>query len=188
MTKARPTIAEVARRAGVSPATVSRVLNGTARVSPEKVRAVLQAVEELGYAPSPLAQGLATGRSYAVGILLSDFASPFFGPILEALTLELEATPYRPIAVPGHWSLVRELEALEFLKAHRVEALVLLGTALDGEALGELGIPVLAFGQRVEGPKAWSLCLDNQQAAYEATRYLIDRGHTRIVHIKHVHV
>ena len=81
MTKARPTIAEVARRAGVSPATVSRVLNGTARVSPEKVRAVLQAVEELGYAPSPLAQGLATGRSYAVGILLSDFASPFFGPI-----------------------------------------------------------------------------------------------------------
>lgn len=78
---------------------------------------------------------------------------------------------------------MRELEALEFLKAHRVEALVLLGTALDGEALGELGIPVLAFGQRVEGPKAWSLCLDNQQAAYEATRYLIDRGHTRIVHI-----
>ncbi len=119
MTRTRPTIEEVARRAGVSPATVSRVLNGTARVSPEKVRAVLQAVEELGYAPSPLAQGLATGRSYAVGILISDFASPFFGPILEALTLELETTPYRPIAVPGHWSPVRELEALEFLKAHR---------------------------------------------------------------------
>ena len=52
---------------------------------------MLQAVEELGYAPSPLAQGLATGRSYAVGILLSDFASPFFGPILEALTRELLA-------------------------------------------------------------------------------------------------
>ncbi len=183
MTRTRPTIEEVARRAGVSPATVSRVLNGTARVSPEKVRAVLQAVEELGYAPSPLAQGLATGRSYAVGILISDFASPFFGPILEALTLELETTPYRPIAVPGHWSPVRELEALEFLKAHRVEALALLGTALGGEALRDLGIPVLAFGQRVEGPRAWSLLLDNQKAAYEATRYLLRRGHTRIVHI-----
>ncbi|WP_347241972.1 LacI family DNA-binding transcriptional regulator [Thermus sp.] len=183
MPEARPTINEVARRAGVSPATVSRVLNGTARVSQEKVRAVLQAVEELGYAPSPLAQGLATGRSYAIGILICDFASPFFGPILEALTLELEATPYRPIAVPGHWSLVRELEALEFLKAHRVEALVLLGTALGGEALADLGIPILAFGQRLEGPKAWSLYLDNQKAAYEATRYLLDRGHARILHI-----
>lgn len=105
MTKARPTIAEVARRAGVSPATVSRVLNGTARVSPEKVRAVLQAVEELGYAPSPLAQGLATGRSYAVGILLSDFASPFFGPILGPSPWSWRPPPTAPSPCPatGAW-------------------------------------------------------------------------------------
>ncbi|GAA5335187.1 MULTISPECIES: LacI family DNA-binding transcriptional regulator [Thermus] len=183
MTRTHPTIAEVARRAGVSPATVSRVLNGTARVSREKVRAVLQAIEELGYTPSPLAQSLAKGRSYAVGILLPDFGSPFYGPILEAITLELEATPFRPIAVPGHWSLVRELEALDFLRGHRVEAVVLLGTSLEESALKPLGVPVLAFGQALTGPQTWSLVLDNREAAYRATRYLLEKGHRHIAHI-----
>lgn len=174
---------EVARLAGVSPATVSRVLNGTARVSREKVRAVLAAVEALGYTPSPQAQGLAKGRSFAVGILLPDFSSPFYAPILEAITLALEPTPFRPIAVPGHWSLVRELEALAFLRGHQVEALILLGTSLEERALSGLGIPVLAFGQRLTGPGFWSLLLDNEEAAYRATRYLLDKGHRRIVHI-----
>ncbi|KHG64436.1 LacI family transcriptional regulator [Thermus sp. 2.9] len=183
MTRTHPTIAEVARRAGVSPATVSRVLNGTARVSQEKVRAVLRAIEELGYTPSPLAQSLAKGRSYAVGILLPDFGSPFYGPILEAITLELEPTPFRPIAVPGHWSLVRELEALDFLKGHRVEAIVLLGTSLEASALEPLGVPILAFGQRLLGPRTWSLVLNNREAAYRATRYLLEKGHRHIAHI-----
>ncbi|GAA5337923.1 LacI family DNA-binding transcriptional regulator [Thermus antranikianii] len=183
MVRSRPTIEEVARRAGVSPATVSRVLNGTARVSRDKVRAVLEAVEALGYTPSPQAQSLAKGRSYAVGIILPDFSSAFYGPILEAITLELESTPFRPIAVPGHWSLVRELEALDFLKGHRVEALLLLGTSLESSALKNLDMPVLAFGQPLEGPKVWSLVLDNRQAAYRATRYLLDKGHRKIAHI-----
>lgn len=183
MTHTYPTIAEVARRAGVSPATVSRVLNGTARVSREKLRAVMQAIEELGYTPSPLAQSLAKGRSYAVGILLPDFGSPFYGPILEAITLELEATPFRPIAVPGHWSLVRELEALDFLKGHRVEALVLLGTSLEESALKPLGVPILAFGQPLTGPGTWSLTLNNREAAYRATRYLLEKGHRQVAHI-----
>lgn len=183
MVKTHPTIVEVARRAGVSPATVSRVLNGTARVSREKVRAVLKAVEELGYVPSPLAQNLARGRSYAVGILLPDFASPFYGPILQAIALEMESSAFRPIAVSGHWSLTRELEALEFLKAHRVEALVLLGASLEGPVLEGLGIPVLAFGQPLEGDRIHSLYLDNLSAAYRATAYLIARGHEKVVHI-----
>lgn len=181
MVKLRPTIEEVARIAGVSPATVSRVLNGTARVTPEKRKAVLRAIETLGYRPSLAAQTLARGRSYAVGILVPDFSSPFYGPILEAITLELEATPFRPITVPGHWSLVRELEALEFLKNHQLEALLLLGTSLDEKAVKPLGVPVLAFGQVLEG--AWSLMVDNRRAAYQATRYLLELGHTRIAHI-----
>ncbi len=183
MSRPRPTIEEVARRAGVSPATVSRVLNGTARVSREKVRAVLQAVEDLGYTPSPTAQNLARGRSHAVGIILSDFASPFFSPILEIITLELEETPFRPIAVPGHWSLVRELEALDFLRKHQVEALLLLGTSLTTEALQNLGIPVIGFGHPLNGKQIWSLYLENREAAYRATQYLIAKGHRRIAHI-----
>jgi LacI family transcriptional regulator len=182
VTKTRPTIEEVARRAGVSPATVSRVLNGTARVSREKVRAVLEAVEALGYTPSPLAQSLARGRSYALGILLPDFESPFYGPILQALAHRLEATPFRPVAVPGHWSLARELEALDFLKAQRVEALILLGATVDGAPLEALGVPVVAFGERV-GERVFSLLLDNREAAYRATRYLLAKGHTRIAHV-----
>jgi len=183
MIEARPTIEEVARRAGVSPATVSRVLNGTARVSREKVKAVLEAIEALGYTPSPQARSLAKGRSYAVGILLPDLGSPFYGPILEAIALELEPTPFRPIAVPGHWSLVRELEALDFLKGHRIEALLLLGTSLDAGALKGLDTPVLSFGQPLDGEKAFALFLDNRKAAYQATRYLLAKGHREIVHI-----
>ncbi|WP_117236999.1 LacI family DNA-binding transcriptional regulator [Thermus sediminis] len=183
MTRSRPTIQEVARAAGVSPATVSRVLNGTARVSREKVRAVLRAVEELGYTPSPLAQSLATGRSYAVGILVPSLSSPFYGPILEAITQELLTSEYRPIAVPTHWSLIEELEALEFLRMHRVEALIVLGTRLDAKAFQRCGVPILAYGQPLEGHEAYTLEVNNLEAAHRATCYLLAKGHRQIVHI-----
>jgi LacI family transcriptional regulator len=183
MTRSRPTIQEVARAAGVSPATVSRVLNGTARVSREKVRAVLKAVEELGYTPSPLAQSLATGRSYAVGILVPSLSSPFYGPILEAITQELLPSEYRPIAVPTYWSLIEELEALEFLRMHRVEALIVLGTSMDTRAFQTCGVPILSFGQALEGERAYTLEVNNQEAAYRATRYLLAKGHRHIVHV-----
>jgi len=183
MTRSRPTIQEVARAAGVSPATVSRVLNGTARVSREKVRAVLKAVEELGYTPSPLAQSLATGRSYAVGILVPSLSSPFYGPILEAITQELLTSEYRPIAVPTYWSLIEELEALEFLRMHRVEALIVLGTSLDARAFQALDVPILSYGQALEGDRTYTLEVNNLEAAYHATRYLLSKGHRHIVHI-----
>lgn len=183
MNRSRPTITEVARLAGVSPATVSRVINGTARVSKEKAKVVLEAMEALGYSPNPQAQSLARGRSFSVGIILPDFSSPFFGPILEVITAEFEPTPFRFIPVPGHFSPIQEMEALEFLKAHRVEALVLLGTSLTPAVLSETGIPILSFAQPVEGARSWSLLLNNRQAAYHATRYLLEKGHRNIVHI-----
>src|SRR6266487_2249944 len=82
----RSTIIDVARDAGVSPATVSRVLNGAKPVSAEVSRRVRETVERLGYQPNPAAQGLLRGRSHAVGVVVPDLSNPYFAEVLKGVT------------------------------------------------------------------------------------------------------
>src|ERR687891_956139 len=84
---ARTTLRDVARLAGVHPATASRALNEETRslVNEETARRVLRAAEELGYQPNPIARGLKTNRSYTVGVLIPDLTNPLFPPILRGL-------------------------------------------------------------------------------------------------------
>ena len=94
------TLEMVASEAGVSPSTVSRILNGTARVRESKVRAVEAAISKLRFTPNPVARSLARGKSMTVGIVTQAFGSPFYG---EALTA-IDATKCRRISRAGaHW-------------------------------------------------------------------------------------
>ena len=76
---------DVARKAGVSPSTVSRILNGTAKVSDDKRQAVLAAIEQMNFAPNQMAQGLKRGRSMTIGIVVQDISSPFFDETLRGV-------------------------------------------------------------------------------------------------------
>jgi LacI family transcriptional regulator len=180
------TIHEVARRASVSPATVSRVLNGTVRVSEEKRQAVFEVIRQLEYTPSPFARNLSTGRSRAVGILVPDFGGAYYWPILAGIAEQLEQIDYLGIPGIGRWNTKRESEVIEFFTSQKVEALLILGAKTGSALYKNLRIPVVTLGGG-SGEGVYSLNLNHEQAGFTATKYLIDHGHRQIVHISSEH-
>ncbi|WP_026332407.1 LacI family DNA-binding transcriptional regulator [Deinococcus apachensis] len=179
------TLAEVARAAGVSASTVSRILNGTANVSAEKREAVERTLTRLNYRPNVLARGLASGRTMSVGVLTQDISSPFYGDTLRGLEQGLARSGYHPVVISGHWRAQEEMEAIDFLVSRRVDGMVVLGGVTPDERLREVAgqVPLVALGRCVPGLDAQCLRLDNHSGAYAATRHLIDLGHRAIAHI-----
>ncbi|HYO51412.1 LacI family DNA-binding transcriptional regulator [Archangium sp.] len=179
------TLEEVARRAGVSPSTVSRILNGTARVRESKRQAVERAIADLGYHPNVIARGLARGRSMSVGVITQDIASPFYNETLKGIEDSLAGPGYAPLFVSGHWNEAKEAECMALLVARRVDGVIVLtGMIDDATLLGyALRLPLVITGRNLRGPNLVSIQLDNEQAAFDATWHLIELGHTRIAHI-----
>ena len=179
------TLEEVARRAGVSPSTVSRILNGTARVRESKRRAVERAIAELQYQPNVIARGLARGHTMSVGVITQNIASPFYNETLKGIEDSLAKAGYSPLFVSGHGNVAKEVDRMALLIARRVEGIILLNAMMDDEALlkSSQRLPLVTTGHHLQGPRVTSIQLNNEQAAFEATWYLIELGHNRIAHI-----
>jgi len=179
------TVHEVARVAGVSAATVSRFLNGTARVSDEKRQAIESVIEELNYKPNVLAQNLKTGSSRTVGVLTQSLVSGYFSDALAGVDEALQGTGYAPLIVSGHWHAEEEAERIELLIARRVDGLVILSGNLKDAQILKLSqrVPIVAFGRELDGPRAYGFCLDNYLGACEAVEHLIFQGHRHIAFI-----
>ncbi|WP_027482524.1 LacI family DNA-binding transcriptional regulator [Deinococcus pimensis] len=179
------TLAQVARAAGVSASTVSRILNGTAQVSDEKRVAVERALSQLNYRPNVLARGLASGRTMSVGVVTQDISSPFYGDMLRGVEQGLSGSGYMPIFADGHWRAEEESAAIDVLLARKVDAMIVLGGSLPDEKMRSVAaaVPLVVFGRTVPGLEEQCLRLDNEKAAYELTRHLIEFGHRRIAHI-----
>ncbi len=182
----RVTIYQVAKAAGVSAATVSRALNG-GPVAPETQRRVLEAVRRLGYRPDRLAQGLATGKSRTVGVVIPDATGPLYGQMQRGLAEALAEAGFGYIATESRREPRREEALLDEMLSRKVEALVLVGSGLPPEALkARFGrLPPVVLVEREGGEAgAPTLQIDNEGAAYRATRHLIEAGHRRIAHIR----
>jgi LacI family transcriptional regulator len=181
----RVTIRDIANAAGVSPATVSRILNNTATVDPDKEKLVLQAIERLKYQPNTAAQGLVWGRSSTVGVLTQHLGSPFFGDMLRGVEMGLRASPYAPIFASSQWNMGEDMTALDILIRRQVDALIIIGGEIPAEELLELAerMPLIVVTRKIEGLENQCVCLDNFEGAYRATTYLIEMGHTAIAHI-----
>jgi LacI family transcriptional regulator len=179
------TLEMVAQQAGVSPSTVSRILNGTAVVSPEKQAAVDAAIKKLGFRPNPVARGLAGGRTMSIGVLTQTISSPFYGEALLGIEDKLEDAGYIPLFVSGHWTEVEERNAIDALMQRRVDGLIVLAGRLSNSALQAYAkqVPMVVVGRELRAPRLFSLCFDNREGAVLATQHLIDGGHTRIAFI-----
>ena len=179
------TILDIAREAGVSPSTVSRVLNGTVPVAPEKRDLVLSIAKKLRYHPNVIAQGLVRGRTAAIGVLTQSIASPFYGEILLGVEQGLAGSGYHLIITSGNWQTDAELAALDLLSARRVDALIVHAGVISDEDLQHAAeeLPLVVIGRSIEHIEDHCLRVDDFRAAYEATRYLIGLGHRRIAHI-----
>ena len=183
--KSKVNIARVAREAGVSTSTVSRILNGTAQVRPDKRHAVERVMSHLDYRPSVTARGLRRGRSMTIGVLTQDSSSPFFGEALVGIEQALDGSEYHAMTVSGHWREAREQEALDVILRRGVDALIVLGGQLGDEVLLRVArrLPLVAVGRSIDGLASHCLPLDNRHGQALAVRHLIDQGHRRIAYI-----
>lgn len=179
------TIMDIARHAGVSPSTVSRILNSTTPVAPKKQAAVMEAIERLGYRPNIVAQGLVRGRSSTIGVLTQNFDSPFYGEIMVGIEQGLQSTPYYPVFASGKWIASEELKALDLLIGRQVDAMIILGGQISDAQLRQVAEekPLVVVGRSVSGLEGHCLVVQNFEAGYKATSYLIEMGHINIAHI-----
>lgn len=179
------TLEQVARHAGVSPSTVSRILNGTAVVSDDKKQAVQDAIRTLGFVPNPVARGLAGGRTLSIGVVTQAIDSPFYGAALRGIEDTLGAAGYSPLFVSGHWRADEEARCIEVLRARRVDGLIVLTGRLSDAALRALArqLPVVVTGRTLKAPGLAALNFDNPSGARLATEHLLGLGHRRIAFI-----
>jgi len=180
------TIQDVANQAKVSKATVSRVLNGTATVHPDKRRAVLEAAARVGFEPNALARSLARGRSMTIGVLTQLIGSPFYDAISQGVIAGLGGTGYSPIFVDGQWERRAEVTAIRALLGRRVDGLLLVGGDVPGDELrGICGkLPTVVVGRELPAEEHHCLFIDNVDGGYRATRHLIEFGHREIAIIR----
>jgi len=177
------TIKHVSEHAGVSQATVSRVINGTSRVSHDKKLKVEKAIKELGYRPNSIAQALASSRTGSVGIVVPELGGPFYSGILQSLEENLRRFGYHAIVTAGSNTEQGQRESVEFLLGRRVDALILHVQHLSDDyliSLEEQGIPVVLVNRFIPEMSRSCIDIDNELGGKLATQYLLQKGHTEI--------
>ncbi|MHA2940231.1 LacI family DNA-binding transcriptional regulator [Vibrio sp. RC27] len=177
------TIKHVSARAGVSQATVSRVINGTTRVSHDKKLKVEKAIKELGYRPNSIAQALASSRTGSVGIVVPELGGPFFSGILHCIEENLRRFGYHAVVTAGSNTEQGQRESVEFLLGRRVDALILHTQHLTDDYLIELEeqtVPVVLVNRFIPEMNQSCIDIDNELGAKLATQYLLQQGHTDI--------
>src|SRR5829696_629119 len=182
-----PTIRDVARRAGVSPMTVSRVVNGSGRVRPETRHRVKEAISALGYVPNNLARGLTRQKTGALALIVPDFADPFFTLILRGAEAVARRAGYRVILCNTDGDVEREGAYLEDMVAHRVEG-VLIAPVGDQSRhnlrrLGPHPPPFVLVDRSIPGIESDLVQGDSVGGARVLVYHLLGLGHRRIAHI-----
>jgi LacI family transcriptional regulator len=180
------TIYQVSELAGVSLATVSRVMNNNARVSENTRNKVLAAMEQLGYRPNSIAQSLASNRSNSVGILVSELHGPFYGEMLSGIENECRAAGKHVIIAAGHSEEASEKDGIEFLISRSCDALILHVEAVSDNYLIKLAsgnMPVVLINRFIPQLADNCISLDNELGGYLATKELLQQGHTQLAYM-----
>lgn len=177
------TIKDVSELAGVSQATVSRVINGTSRVSHDKKLKVEKAIKELGYRPNSIAQALAFSRTGSVGIMVPELGGPFYSGILHSVEEQLRRFGYHVVVSAGSLSESSQRESIEFLLSRRVDALIMHAQQLSDDyliALEDSGIPIVLLNRFIPEMSDSCITIDNELGGKIATQYLLKLGHKHI--------
>ena len=179
-------IYEVAELAGVSLATVSRVINPGTRVSEKTREKVLTAMKQLGYRPNSIAQSLATRSSNSVGVLVSELNGPFYGAMLSAIEETLRAAGKFVLVAAGHSKEELEREAIRFLVSRNCDALIVHTEALPDKFLlehNEKSTPLIVVNRKVRGLADRCFSLNNELGGYLAAQSLLKLRHRKIAYI-----
>jgi LacI family transcriptional regulator len=176
-----PTSVDIAREAGVSQATVSRVLNRDPRVAPDTRARVLAVMERLDYTPNAIARGLVTSRTKLVGVVVSDVMNPFYPQLLEAIAERLGDRDLKMVLFNA--GLEREDAYTRVLLEQRVDGMIFTAAARDSPTvrhLAERGVPFVLTNRRSDGVTCDTATGDNVGGARLVARHLLELGHERI--------
>lgn len=178
------TMLDVSIRAGVSKATVSRVLNGTGQVKESTRQQVFKAMEELGYRPNFLARSLANRTSNSIGLVVSTFDGFYFGRLLQQASRQTEAWGKQLIVTDGHDAPEREEEAVQMLADRQCDAIVLYTRHMSEQKIMSLietiETPLVVINRDVSQARERCVFFEQQEAAFQAVDYLISQGHRDI--------
>ncbi len=180
------TLRDVARLAQVHPGTVSRALNPDTRrlVNEDTARRVIEAAEELGYRPNPIARGLKTNRSFTVGVLVPDLQNPLFPPIVRGIQDRLEQAGYTPLIANTDNDPERERNDFDAMRARQVDGVIAATARLDPEdELSEGALPLVYVLRRHVAGAVPAATADDRRGCELAVEHLVGLGHTRIAHL-----
>ena len=172
---------DIAREAGVSQATVSRVLNDDPRVADATRQRVQAVIERWSYEPNAIARGLATRRSQLIGVIVSDITNPFYPELLEAIAQRLGERGLKMILFNA-WQQ-DESDVVKLLLGHRVDGIIFTSALLDSTLVRDLvarRFPLVLANRYVYEVFCDSVLSNNADGAEQAARHLLDLGHRRI--------
>lgn len=177
------TIYDVAREAGVSMATVSRVVNGNPNVKPATRKKVLDAIELLGYRPNAVARGLASKKTTTVGVIIPDISSIFFAELARGIEDIATMYKYNIILCNSDQNKDKEIRLINTLLEKQVDGIVFMGGQITKEHAEEFKsapVPVVLAATLDSKREIPSVIIDYEQAVFDAITYLIEKGHKRI--------
>ena len=182
------TLRDVARLAGVHPGTVSRALNPQTRslVNERTARRVLDAAQELGYRPNPIARGLRTNRSHTIGVLVPDLMNPLFAAVVRGIEDGLRDGGYTPLIANTDNDAERERVAYEAMRARQVDGFIAATARRDHWLLEERvdsGPKVVLVNRRVDSDAIPAVTGDDHAGVRLAVEHLAGLGHRRIAHV-----
>ena len=183
--KRHATLTDIAVAAGVTPMTVSRVVNENGYVSAETRERVVRALSEMNYRRNGLARGLKRQRTDTMGLVLGDISNPFAAELAHAVREVAAAKGYNLFICVSEHSAREDIKAFDSLADHRVDGLIVATRAnkLGNDHLGEMiesGVPVVLIGRDFRHPHADLVSADHLRGGHEATRHLIGLGHERV--------
>jgi DNA-binding LacI/PurR family transcriptional regulator len=188
MDRGAMSLEQVARRARVSTATVSRVLNNTGLVKTTTRARVLRAVQELKYSPNLHARSLAGGKSRSIGVIVSNIENPFFLDVYKAVEAGAHAKGYEVIMANTDYSSERLVTSVRLMIGRRVAGLAAVVSEMDSELIEELGrhrIPVVFYDVGAPRRNITNIRVDYRRGMEKLTSYLYSLGHRRLGFLGH---
>lgn len=184
-------IRDIAKKAGVSSATVSRVINESGYVKEETKQKVLAAIEETNFVPNAIARSLSINDSSSIGVIVPDIANEFFSSIISGMGEMASGSQYNIVLYDTGEMLEREHQCLQFAERQRLSGLLITPVSeLDMETRDKLiqfedkGIPVVLVDRNIKNSNFDGVFVENVEAAYKGVESLIGTGHKKIAIIK----
>ena len=181
------TIKDVAKMAGVSISTVSRVINNSKPVSSDIRDQVLRVIKETGYVPNPVARSLVTKKSNIIGVIVPDISSLFVGDLLSGIEEIGRMYEYDIFLCNTYGESERELKYINLLKSKAVAGIIFVSEKLEKpqiDLVKESQIPSVYISKNAKDFDVYSIGIDHKQASYDMTNYFINKGKQKIAFLR----